>query len=141
MKLVDANLLLYAVDETSTHHERARRWLEDALSSAETIAFAWSALLAFLRLSTNARVFHRPLELEQALDLVDSWLDQPCAVVVHPGVRHPALLRELLAPLGGAGNLVADAHLAALAVEHGAELCSADNDFARFSAVRWTNPF
>ena len=140
MRLLDANLLLYAVDEKSPHHERARRWLEEALSGTETIAFAWTALLAFVRLSTQARIFERPLEPARALDLVDSWLDQPCSFVLHPTERHSALLRELLAPPGAAGNLVADAHLAALAIEHGAELCSTDSDFARFPGLRWANP-
>ena len=99
----------------------------------------WAVLLAFLRLSTQARIFEAPLALEQALGLVDGWLEQPCAVVVHPTDRHSALLRELLAPLGSAGNLTMD-HLAALAIEHGAELCSADADFSRFPGLRWVNP-
>jgi uncharacterized protein len=140
MRLVDANLLLYAVDESSPHHRRARTWLEQALSESETLAFAWSVLLAFLRLVTNPRVFEAPLDLHEALDLVESWLDQPAATVVHPTDRHPALLRELLAPLGTAGNLTTDAHLAALAIEHGAELHSADADFSRFPRLRWVNP-
>ncbi|MGH3093346.1 MAG: type II toxin-antitoxin system VapC family toxin [Gaiellaceae bacterium] len=140
MKLVDANLLLYAVDEDSHHHAVARPWLEERLSGSETLAFAWAVLLAFVRLATHPRVFDAPLALEEALDLVDSWLAQPCATVVHPTDRHSRLLRELLAPLGTAGNLTSDAHLAALSVEHGAELCSADADFGRFSRVRWVNP-
>lgn len=140
MKLTDANLLLYAVDDASPHHEAARGWLEARLSGSETIAFAWVALLAFVRLGTHPRVFASPLGLEEALDLVDSWLAQPCATVVHPTDRHSALLRELLAPLGTAGNLTTDAHLAALAIEHGAELCSTDADFSRFAGLRWVNP-
>lgn len=140
MKLPDANLLVYAVDDASPHHDRARGWLEACLSGSETIAFAWAGLLAFVRLSTQARVFVSPLTGDQALDLVDSWLAQPCATVIHPTDRHSALLRELLAPLGTAGNLTTDAHLAALAIEHGAELCSADADFSRFAGLRWVNP-
>lgn len=140
MKLVDANLLLYAVDEGSPYHRAARRWLETQLSGAETVAFAWTVLLAFVRLSTNPRVFDDPLTPSDALDLVDSWLAQPNATVVHPTDRHPQLLRELLEPLGTAGNLASDAHLAALAVEHGAELCSLDRDFARFAGVNWIDP-
>lgn len=140
MKLVDANILLYAVDESSPRHEPARRWLEEALSGSETFAFAWLVLLAFVRLGTHPRVFESPLGLEDALDIVDSWLAQPCATVIHPTDRHSALLRELLAPLGTAGNLTTDAHLAALAIEHGAELCSADADFSRFPGLRWINP-
>ena len=116
MKLVDANLLLYAVDEGSAHHVAAKRWLEQQLSGAETFAFAWTVLLVFVRLSTNARVFDAPLTAEEALDLVDSWLDQTNATIVHPTARHGAILRELLAPVGTAVNLVTDAHLAALSI-------------------------
>jgi hypothetical protein len=140
VKLADANLLLYAVDESSPHHEAARAWVEDALSGSETVAFAWAVLLAFVRLRTNPRVFASPLDLDEALGLVDSWLAQPCATVVHPTDRHSALLRELLGPLGTAGNLTTDAHLAALAIEHGAELYSADADFSRFPRLPWVNP-
>jgi hypothetical protein len=140
VKLVDANLLLYAVDEASPHHEVAKPWLEEQLSGSETFAFAWAILLAFIRLATNPRVFEGPLTVEEALDLVDSWLAQPNVTVVHPTDRHGQLLRELLEPLGTAGNLASDAHLAALSLEHGAELCSGDADFARFPRVQWVNP-
>ena len=140
MKLVDANVLLYAVDERSPHHDVAKRWLEEELSGAETLAFAWAVLLAFVRLSTNPRVFQHPMSADEALDLVDSWLGQPNVTVVDPTERHRRVLRELLAALGTAGNLVGDAHLAALAIEHGAELCSGDADFGRFPALKWTNP-
>ena len=97
-------------------------------------------LLAFIRLTTSPRVFQSPLSTSEALDLVDSWLAQPCATVVHPTSRHASVLRELLEPLGTAGNLTTDAHLAALALEHGAELCSTDGDFSRFAGLRWANP-
>ena len=140
MRVADVNLLLYAVDESSPHHERARLWLEAELSGPETFALSWTVLLAFVRLSTNPHVFDTPLEAEEALDLVRSWLAQPTVTVVHPTERHAGLLRELLGPLGAAGNLTTDAHLAALAIEHGAELCSADADFSRFPRLRWTNP-
>jgi toxin-antitoxin system PIN domain toxin len=140
VKVADANLLLYAVDESSPHHGSARRWLEESLSGSETFALSWSVLLAFIRLATNPRVFESPLSLEEALDLVDSWIDQPNVTVLHPTDRHSALLRELLVPLGTGGNLTSDAHLAALAVEHGAELYSADADFSRFPRLRWVNP-
>jgi uncharacterized protein len=140
VKLVDANLLLYAVDESSHHHLSAKPWLEERLSGSETFAFAWSVLLAFVRLATHPRIFEAPLAPDEALDLVDSWLEQPCATVIHPTNRHSRLLRELIAEVGTAGNLTSDAHLAALSVEHGAELCSADADFARFPRVRWVNP-
>lgn len=140
MKLPDVNVLLYAVDQSTRHHTGARAWLEDALSGTETVAFCWSVLLAFVRLSTRSVVFEHPLTADEALDLVESWLDQPCATVVEPTARHAATLRDLLRPLGTAGNLTSDAHLAALAIEHGAELCSYDGDFARFAGVHWSNP-
>ena len=140
MKLVDANLLLYAVDESSPHHAVAKPWLEEQLSGSETFAFVWAVLLAFVRLATNPRVFDAPLTVAEALDLADSWLDRPNVTIVHPTDRHSRLLRELLMPLGTAGNLTSDAHLAALSIEHGAELCSGDSDFARFPRVRWLNP-
>ncbi|MBI2325091.1 MAG: PIN domain-containing protein [Chloroflexi bacterium] len=140
MKLTDVNLLLYAVDSAAPRHAAARRWLEAELSVSETFAFAWSVLLAFLRLSTSRSVFESPLSPDESFDLVDGWLARPNAVVVHPTERHGALLRELLAPLGAAGNLVSDAHLAALSIEHGAELCSSDADFSRFAGIRWSDP-
>jgi len=140
MKLLDVNLLLYAVDESAARHAQARPWVEQVLSGPETVALPWAVLLAFVRLSTRAAIFAAPLDVGEALDLVDSWLLQPCTTVVHPTDRHSVVLRELLGPLGTAGNLTSDAHLAALAVEHGAELCSCDADFARFRGVRWTDP-
>jgi toxin-antitoxin system PIN domain toxin len=140
VKLPDVNLLLYAVDESSPRHEPARSWVEDRLSGTETFALAWVVLQAFIRLTTSSRVFQSPLTASEALDLVDGWLAQPCATVVHPTSRHAPVLRELLDPLGTAGNLTTDAHLAALAIEHGAELCSTDVDFSRFRGLRWTNP-
>lgn len=140
MKILDANLLLYAVDIRSPRHGRARAWLQQQLSGDETIAFAWVVLLAFVRLSTNPQVFAKPLSADRALDVVDAWLEQPCVVIVHPGDRHAVVVRQLLKPFGTAGNLVNDAHLAALAIEHGAELNSCDADFSRFSGLRWVNP-
>ena len=140
MKLTDVNLLLYAVDTSASRHGAARRWLEEQLSGTETLAFAWIVLLAFLRLSTNPRVFETPLGLSEAFDMVDGWLAHPSSTVVHPTDRHAAILRELLEPLGTAGNLTTDAHLAALAIEHGADLCSSDADFSRFGGVRWLDP-
>ncbi len=140
MKLPDINLLLYATDETSARHGRARAWLERSLSGTETVAFAWLVLIGFLRIATSRAVFEHPLQVGEALELMDGWLGQPCATVVDPTSRHLAILGELLGPLGGAGNLTSDAHLAALAIEHGAELCSSDNDFGRFPGLRWVDP-
>lgn len=140
MRLVDANVLLHSVDSSSPHHEAARAWLDDALSSDLPTGFAWLVLLAFLRVSTNPRLYEQPLSVSEALDHIDRWLAQPHSLIVAPGRRHAALLRTLLEPLGAGGNLTTDAHLAALALEHGAVLCSGDHDFARFRDVRWENP-
>ncbi len=140
MKLPDANLLVYAINGRAENHEPARGWLEAALSGTETVAFSWIVLLAFVRLTTRRAVFVEPLTPATALDLVDGWLTQPCATIVHPTARHAAILRELLTQAGTAGNLTSDAHLAALAIEHGAELCSYDGDFARFPGLRWSRP-
>lgn len=140
MKLVDANLLLYATNREAPAHAAARRWLESALSGSETVGFAWIVLLAFLRLSTRASVFRRPLTPVQAFDLIDAWLAQPCSAVVHPGDRHARMLRELVAMWGSAGNLTSEAHLAALAIENRAVLYSCDADFSRFAGLRWQNP-
>jgi len=138
--LPDVNLLLYAADETAVRHKAALAWVEATVSGTETVAFAWLVLIGFVRLCTSARVLSNPWDVRAALDVVNGWLAQPAATVVHPTDRHTAILRELLEPLGGAGNLVSDAHLAALAVEHGATLYSCDNDFARFHRLRWIDP-
>jgi toxin-antitoxin system PIN domain toxin len=140
MILLDANLLIYAVNADAPLHRKAKSWLEAALSGQETVGFPWNVLLAFLRLTTRPGLFRRPLPADTAFGLVASWLDQPSAVIVHPGPRHLQVLRELLLPLGTAGNLTSDAHLAALAIEHRAELYSSDADFARFHGLKWRNP-
>jgi hypothetical protein len=136
----DLNLLLYAIDDSSPQHERARVWLSDVMSGTETVAFAWTVLLGFIRLATNPRVFADPLAAGDAIEIASGWLEQPNSTLVNPTDRHLAVLQELLAPLGTAGNLATDGHLAALAIEHGAEIHSADTDFARFPGLRWTNP-
>jgi toxin-antitoxin system PIN domain toxin len=140
VKLPDVNLFVYAYDATSPRYEPARRWLEDALSGSETVGLPWAVLLSFIRLSTRPAAMKEPLEVGMAVDLVEEWLAQPCATIVAPTSRHPAILRDLLAPLGTGGNLTSDAHLAALAIEHGATLCSSDNDFSRFAGLRWVDP-
>jgi uncharacterized protein len=140
VKLPDVNLLVYAVDESSPHHVRTRSWLERTLSGTEEVGFAWMALLGFIRISTNPTALGNPLSLDRAFEFVNSWLDQPISKVVHPTLRHASILQNLLEPIGTAGNLTSDAHLAALAIEHGAELCSRDADFSRFDDLRWTDP-
>jgi toxin-antitoxin system PIN domain toxin len=140
MILLDANLLIYAANEDAPLNRKAKTWLESVLSGQETVGFPWNVLLAFLRLTTRSGLFRHPLPIDTAFDLVASWLDQSPAAIVHPGPRHLSALRMLLLPLGTAGNLTSDAHLAAMAIEYGAELCSSDADFARFHGLRWRNP-
>jgi toxin-antitoxin system PIN domain toxin len=140
MIIPDANLLIYAVNEDTAHHRKAKSWLEAALSGPETVGLSWHVVLAFLRLTTRPSLFQHPLSLETAFVLIQEWLDQPAVIVIHPGPRHARILRDLLLPLGTGGNLTSDAHLAALAVEQGAELCSSDSDFARFPGLKWKNP-
>jgi uncharacterized protein len=140
VKLLDINLFLYAVDEASPRYGPAHAWVQETLSGSETVALAWTTLVGFVRLSTRANLFEQPLQVEEALDLIDGWLARPCTTVVNPTERHAAVLRELLVPLGTAGNLTTDAHLAALAIEHGALLCSCDADFSRFPGLRWIDP-
>ena len=140
MKLLDVNLLIYAVDEQARDHEATLRWFEEVLSGTETVAFAWFALLGFLRITTRSQGARDPWPIESALDEIQRWLAQPVATVVHPTNRHAAVLRDLLAPLGAGGNLTSDAHLAALAIEHGATLCSHDADFSRFAGLSWVDP-
>ena len=140
MKLPDVNLLVYAADETAARHELALEWVQTTLSGTETVAFAWLALIGFVRITTNPKSVAIPWSAAQALDVVDRWLAQPAATIVHPTDRHAAVLRDLLAPLGTGGNLTSDAHLAALAIEHGATLCSHDNDYSRFPGLRWVDP-
>ncbi|MCB0976885.1 MAG: type II toxin-antitoxin system VapC family toxin [Acidimicrobiales bacterium] len=141
MKVVDANVLLYAVNEDEPHHEVSRGWLDSALSGRETVGFAWIALLAFVRLATKPGLFPRPLEAAQALDRVDAWLGASPAVLVEPGSNHPEILRRLLEEAGTAGNLTSDAHLAAIAVAHRAKVVTFDRDFERFPGVRWERPY
>jgi toxin-antitoxin system PIN domain toxin len=140
VKLPDANVLLYALDDTSARHAGAKAWLDQALSGSEEVGFAWVVLLAVLRLTTKPSVFARPLRTAEAFDIIDDWLAQPCALVLNPTVRHAALIRGFLTAAGTAGNLTTDAHLAALSVEYGAAICSYDADFSRFPGVQLTNP-
>ncbi|MGA2195354.1 MAG: type II toxin-antitoxin system VapC family toxin [Bryobacteraceae bacterium] len=140
MKILDANLLLYAVNRDTPLHAKAKACLERSLTGDEPVAFAWNVILAFLRLTTRPGLFRQPLAPDEAFDLIESWLAEPTARLVAPGPRHLSILRTLLAPLGTAGNLTSDAHLAALAIEQNAQLCSCDADFARFPALDWQNP-
>ena len=138
--IVDANILLYAVNPASRFHRNARSWLDSALNGTMRVGLPWSSLLAFQRVSTNARAWERPLAAEFAWALIADWLAAPSAWVPVPGDRHADILGRLIIDGDVRGDLVMDAHLAALAIEHGVGICSADSDFARFPEVRWFNP-
>jgi toxin-antitoxin system PIN domain toxin len=140
MKLVDVNVLLYAVNRKSARHEAVRSWWEAALSDDEPIGLPWIVLLGFLRLATNARVFPEPLAPEQAIERVEAWVAHPKIRLVAEMDEHWRILKELLAETGTAGNLTTDAHLAALAISRGATLVSCDADFGRYRRLRWENP-
>ena len=140
MKLVDANVLLHAVNSDASEHMTARDWLEKRLNGTEPVAFAWVVLLAFIRVATRDGVFPSPLSIAEGFDHVEAWLGQSAAVVLHPTLRHAFVLRGLLESAGSAGNLVSDAHVAALAVEHGATVVSFDRDFGRFAGLPWIHP-
>jgi toxin-antitoxin system PIN domain toxin len=136
--LVDANLLLYAYNASSEGHAKAKEWLESVLSGAEPVALSWPVILAFLRIATNPRAFPHPLSRTEATVIISEWLDQPQIVLVGPGPNHWSILQRSLAE--ASGPLVSDAHLAALAIEHGAILHSTDRDFAKFPRVKLENP-
>jgi toxin-antitoxin system PIN domain toxin len=138
--LVDANLLVYAHVASFPQHDAARNWLDEQLNGTNRVGLPWPSLLAFLRLVTNPRVFERAEPIADAWAQVQAWLGCDPAWIPQPGEGHAGLLGELLALPGVQGNLVPDAHLAVLAIEHGLILCSTDSDFARFPRLRWTNP-
>lgn len=140
MILVDANLLIYAIDADAPQHKRARPWLEQVLSGVDPVGLPWIVILAFLRITTREGIMLRPLPLDAALAYVQSWLQQPCVEAVAPGAHHWPILFRLLEATGTAGNLTSDAHIAALALERGASVCSTDHDFARFPGIRHVNP-
>jgi len=140
MILVDANVLLYAEDQLSSRHAVAREWWDAQLSGATPVCLCWTVLGAFIRIGTNPRVFEHPLSLDQALARVQSWLEQPCTRIVCPTERHWPVFRKMLVDGQAVANLVTDAHLAALAIEHGCELISTDTDFSRFPGIKWRNP-
>jgi toxin-antitoxin system PIN domain toxin len=140
LRIVDANVLLYAVNSASEHHRASLRWLDRALSGADGVGFAWVPLLAFVRLSTKEGLFPSPLRPSEAMGQVADWLSAPSATMVTAGARHVDILARLLDQLGTGGNLVNDAHLAALAVEHRASVVSYDSDFGRFDDVSWATP-
>jgi uncharacterized protein len=138
--LVDANVLLYAVDESSAHHHRARDWLVDMLNGDRRVALAWPTLGAFLRIATHPRIFVRPLPAEQAWRLVAGWLAQPVVWIPPTSIRTASILGGLVERYRLTGNAIPDAQLAALAIEHGLAVVSVDTDFARFAEITWVDP-
>lgn len=139
MILVDANLLIYAHVKEFTEHSMAREWLDGQFNEQPRVGLPWPSLLAFMRITTNPRVFERPLSIRQAWAQVEAWLGAPASWIPTPGAQHAATVAKLV-PLISRPNLVPDAHLAALAIEHGLTLCSTDGDFARFQELHWENP-
>jgi toxin-antitoxin system PIN domain toxin len=140
MTIIDANLLIYFYNEASTRHRRAATWLDSLINSTEQIGLPWITLWAFLRLSTSPRVLPRPLAPDEAFAIVRDWTEQPDVIVIHPGPRHAAILERLVTGTGARASMVTDAALAALAIENGATLASADYDFRRFPDLKWVNP-
>jgi toxin-antitoxin system PIN domain toxin len=138
--IVDANVLLYAIDETSEFHRPAKMWLEGVFNGPSRVGLPWPTLTAFLRISTHRRATRNPLTAREAWTFISDWLDASAAWIPLPGPRHAELFRRLTVDGSLQGNLVSDAHLAALALEHGVGICSADSDFARFSELDWVNP-
>ena len=140
MILIDVNILLYASNTETDQHAKSREWLDGKLGGAAPVGLPWPTLLAFLRVATNPRAFRSPLTMAAAWQQVSNWLSAETVWTPEPTDRHAEVLGELLALPGVYGNLVPDAHLAALAIEHGLTLCSTDGDFARFPGLTWLNP-
>lgn len=140
MIVVDQNLLIYAYNEASPLHAKAREFWERSLSRGRAVGMSWAVVLGFVRLTTHPRVLTEPLSPAAALDRVDAWFTRSNVRLLEPGPRHLLILRDLFQATGVGASLTTDTHLAALAIEHQAELCSNDSDFGRFPGLRWTNP-
>ncbi len=140
MRLLDANILLYAYDSSSPHHAACRRWLDAALNAEETVALPWQTLLAFVRIATDSRAVRQPLSGPDACGIVSAWLERPNVAVVGAGDRFWEIFQAQVSDAQVSGPLVTDAALAALAMEHGATLCSTDSDFRRFRGLKLLNP-
>jgi hypothetical protein len=140
MIVPDINLLIHAYNSESRVHDAARAWWETLLNGTQPVGLAWVTALGFIRIATHRQILATPLPVPAACARVRAWLSQPCVTIVHPGERHADILIGLLERLGTAGNLTTDAHLAALCIEHQAQLHSTDADFARFAGLRWSNP-
>ena len=140
MILLDANILLYAEDSLNPRNKEARAWLDEQLSGETTVCFCWTTINAFIRISTNRRIFTNPLSASQAVSRVHSWFEQPAVKIILPTENHWEFFKDLITSGQATANLVPDAHLAALAMEHGCTLYSTDSDFSRFPRLKWKNP-
>ena len=140
MILIDVNLLLYAHNLESKEHHRAASWLEEMFSGVEIIGLPWAIILAFLRIATTPRILSEPYQLDEAVLIVSDWLARSRVMIVHPTDRHWRILSNLLPKSRSRSSLIMDAHLAALAIEHGATLCTNDRDFARFPGLKVEYP-
>ena len=140
MIVVDANILLYAYDSASSHHTKARAWIEETFSGTEPVGLPWQTISAFLRIMTNPRLPGERFTLQEAAPIVDGWLEQPNTQALAPGDDHWPLFRQMIVEGQATGGLVSDAHLAALTIEYGGVLHTTDRDFARFPGLRWRNP-
>ena len=140
MIVIDANLLIYSYDLDSTYHKKSRAWLEEALSGAEAVGLPWQSVSAFLRVITNRRLSGMRVSLQQAVQVVDEWFQQPNVQMLVPADQHWSVLRQMILEGQASGPLVSDAEIAAITIEHGGVLHTADRDFARFPGLRWKNP-
>jgi toxin-antitoxin system PIN domain toxin len=140
MILVDINLLIYAEDSQSEHNRAARIWWDACLSGSEAVCLCWPVLMGFIRISTNLRAIRHPLTLNETVERIQSWLNQPCVKMIQPTEQHWKIFQQMLRAGNATANLVSDAHLAALAIEHNCVLYSTDRDFSRFRGLKWKNP-
>jgi toxin-antitoxin system PIN domain toxin len=138
--VLDANILLYAYDSASSQHAKARAWVEEVLSGVVLVGLPWQTISAFLRITSNPRLPGERWTLQEAVQVVDGWLEQPNVRTLAPGDDHWVLFRQMIVDGQAGGVLVTDAHLAALTIELGGVLHTTDRDFARFPGLRWTNP-
>ncbi len=140
MKITDANLLLYAYNESAPQHEPAKEWLEESLASPEIFGLSWQVITAFLRISTNPKSFPLPFTLDETIEIVNDWMAQPQVRILLPTEKHWTIFSRLIVEGQTNGAVMMDAHLATLAIEHGATLATTDKDFARFSKLKTINP-
>ncbi len=140
MKIVDINVLIYAINQDAPLHGKMKNWWERAIVEGDTIGLCWIVILGFIRIVTSSRIMPNPLSSEAAIELVNEWLSLSAVEIIHPRDSHWIILKELFGEMGTAANLTTDAHLAALAIDYGAQLYSTDNDFSRYKKLRWVDP-